>query len=157
SAGNVTQMKHEAGIGSWTRDYLYAFDDPVQPASNRLWQTWTGGDHGQAITYRHDTHGNMQNLANVPQTQYIGGDYRDMIRELNLIGGGRAYYNYDSDKQRIRKVIETQSGTKQWERMDLGGFELYRRYAGGAQVEEIETHHLTDGSQRMLLLEDVLS
>src|SRR5262249_55790003 len=94
---------------------------------------------------------------NVPQTQYIGWDYRDMIRELNLIGGGRAYYNYDSDKQRIRKVIETQSGTKQWERMDLGGFELYRRYAGGAQVEEIETHHLTDGSQRMLLLEDVLS
>src|SRR5262249_35591198 len=131
--------------------------DQAQPASNRLWQTWVGGDRTQAITYFYDVHGNMQNLENIAQAQYIRWDRRDMIRELNLVGGGRAYYNYDSDKQRSRKVIENQNGTKRWERMDLGGFELYRRYVGGNVVEEIETHHLMDGSQRALLVEDVLS
>jgi len=156
AVGNIARVRHEAGNGSWTRDYGYALDDPAQQASNRLWQTWTGGDRTQATTYTHDTHGNMQNLANVNQSQYIRWDYQDMIQELDLVGGGRAYYNYDSDKQRSRKVIETQDGTKQWERIDLGGFEWYRRYVGGNVVEEIETHHLMDGSQRTLLVEDVL-
>ncbi|SLM48753.1 protein of unknown function [Nitrospira japonica] len=40
--------------------------------------------------------------------------------------------------------------------MDLGGFERYRRYAGGHVVEEIETHHVTGDSRRFLLVDDVL-
>ncbi len=159
SVGNIMRMRHEAGNGTWTerwtRDYAYAFEDPAQQASNRLWQTWEGGDRTQATTYTYDTHGNMQNLLNVAQAQYLRWDYRDMSRELNLVGGGRAYYNYDSGKQRSRKVIENQDDTKQWERIDLGGFEWYRRYVNGNLVEEIETHHLMDGSQRGLLVEDV--
>lgn len=31
----------------------------TQPASNRLWQTWTGGDRINAVTYRYDSHGNI--------------------------------------------------------------------------------------------------
>src|SRR5262249_5063782 len=148
SVGNIERMRHEGGNESWTRDYAYAFEDPAQPASNRLWQTWVGSDRTQAITYFYDVHGNMQDLENIAQAQYIRWDYRDMIRELDLVGGGWAYYNYDSGKQRSRKVIENQNGTKRWERMDLGGFELYRRYVGGNLVEEIETHHVMDGSHR---------
>jgi hypothetical protein len=63
-AGNIARMRHVAGtLGSWTRDYAYAFDDPSQRASNRLWQTWLGADRSTADTYDHDTHGNMLNLA----------------------------------------------------------------------------------------------
>ncbi|BFU96282.1 MAG: RHS repeat-associated core domain-containing protein [Nitrospira sp.] len=156
AVGNIGRMRHEAGAGSWTRDYVYAFEDPVQAASNRLWQTWEGGDRTQAVSYAYDVHGSMQNLANVTPAQYIRWDYRDMIRELDLGGGGRAYYNYGSEKQRSRKVIESRTGTKQWERVDFGGFELYRRYVAGNVVEEIETHHVMDDSQRFLLVEDVL-
>ena len=41
--GNIKRMRHEAGPnGSWTREYAYAYEDPAQPASNRLWRTWEG-------------------------------------------------------------------------------------------------------------------
>ena len=45
------------------------------------------------------------------------------------------------------------------ERLYLGGMERYRRWVGNNPdpVEEIETHHLFDGEQRVLMVEDVLS
>src|SRR4030095_8590286 len=88
--------------------------------------------------------------------QSIRWDCRDMIRALDLKGRGWAYYNYDAGKQRSRKVIENQSGAKQWERIYLGGMEIYRRYSGGDIVEEIESFHLFEGEQRVLLIDDVL-
>ncbi len=149
--GNILQMKHVAKGGPWTRHYGYATD------SNRLLRTWQGNSTAGATKYRYDAHGNMLNLANVAAAQSIRWDYRDMIRTLNLQGGGWAYYNYDADKQRTRKVIQkSQTGAKQWERIYLGGLEIYRRYSGGKVVEEIESLHLFEGEQRLLLIDDVL-
>ena len=149
SVGNIRQMRHVAAVRQWTRTYESALD------SNRLLRTWEGSDPIGAIQYRFDAHGNMLNLENVAGDQSIRWDYRDMIRALNLMGGGWAYYNYDIEKQRTRKVIESQKGTKQWERIYLGGFEIYRRYSGGNIVEEIESIHLMSGD-RLLLVDDVL-
>ena len=144
--GNILQMS-----GTGTRNYEYATD------SNRLLCTWQGGDTLGATKYRYDAHGNMLNLANVPPAQSIRWDYRDMIRALDLQGGGWAYYNYDAGKQRTRKVIEkSQTGTEHWERIYLGGLEIYRRYSIGSVVEEIESLHLFEGEQRLLLIDDVL-
>ena len=170
SVGNIQQMRHmvTSATGSWTRDYAYAFEDhPRQPASNRLWQTWTGGDRTQAITYGYDIHGNMLNLANVAPGQHLQWDHRDMIKSLDLVGGGIAHYQYDSGKQRTRKYFEravtTPDGTKRWvrhwERIYLGGYELYRRYNrnGTTVVEEIESHHPFEGEQRVLLVDDVIT
>src|SRR5262249_48675718 len=98
---------------------------------------------------------NTLNLENVSTEQSIRWDYRDMIRALNLVGGGWAYYNYDSGKQRTRKVVENQSGAKQWERIYLGRVEVYRRYSNGKVVEEIESLHVMT-SDRVLLIDDVL-
>ena len=38
----------------------------------------------------------------------------------------------------------------------LGGYELYRRYNGNGAlpIEEIEPHHLFEGEQRVLLVDD---
>lgn len=164
--GNITRMAHQAGsTGSWTRDYVYAFEDPAQAAGNRLWRTWEGGgnwDGGSATNktaYLHDTHGNMLNVANVAPGQQLQWDHRDMIKRLDCIGGGMAYYQYDSGKQRTRKRIVNQSGAGYWERIYLGGYERYRRYSGSSAtpVEEIETHHLFEGEQRVLLVEDVIA
>jgi RHS repeat-associated protein len=149
SAGNLEQMRHVSVPRQWTRNYKNFSD------SNRLDQTWEGSDPIGAIPYRYDAHGNMLNLARVADAQSIRWDYRDMIRAFNLLGGGWVYYNYDSTKQRTRKVLENQNGAKQWERIYLGGLEIYRRYSRGIVVEEIESIHLMT-SDRQLLVDDVL-
>ena len=162
-AGNIKQVSHDGGTtGSWTRDYAYAFEDPTQPASNRLSQTWTGGTNGRAnaVTYLHDLHGNMLNLERTDPRFNMRWDYRDMLAGIDLGGGGVAYYQYDASRQRTRKRIEKQNGsTGFWERIYLGGFELYRRYTGDGSVlvEEIETHHLFEGEERVLLVDDVIT
>lgn len=161
SVGNIQQMRHmvTSATGSWTRDFAYAFENSTQPACNRLWQTWTGGDRTQAVTYGYDTHGNMLNLANVAPGQHFQWDHRDMIKSLDCIGGGIAYYQYDSGKQRSRKRIVNQNGLGgYWERIYFGGYERYRRYNGSSitPVEEIESHHLFEGEQRVLLVDDVI-
>jgi|CXWL01.1.fsa_nt_gi RHS repeat-associated protein len=157
AVGNFKRVHHVAGSngGSWTRNYAYAFEDTTQSASNRLWQTWTGGDRINAVTYRYDSHGNMLNAANVAPTQSIRWDYRDMIHFLDLEGGGLAFYNYGADKQRTRKRLERLGGTVE-ERIDLGGLEIYRRFNNGTLVEEIESVHVFEGQQRVLLIDDVL-
>lgn len=156
--GNIKQMRHvTGGLGSWTRDYSYAYEVTGAPPSNRL-ATTTGGA-GIVTTYRHDTHGNMLNLANAPRQFDLQWEHRDMIRQIDLGGGGIAYYQYDTGKQRTRKRIENQNGLGgYWERIYLGGYELYRRYigAGTNPIEEIETHHLF-GDQRVLIVDDVIT
>jgi RHS repeat-associated protein len=170
AVGNFVEMEHRPDRGTgWTRRYAYAFDDPGQPASNRLWRTWYGsntwdGSRTDSVTYRYDTHGNMLNLANVAPGQYLQWDHRDMIKSLDLVGGGIAHYQYDAGKQRTRKYLErevtnpddTKRWVRDWERIYLGGYELYRRIVAGAVVEEIESHHLFEGEQRVLLVDDVL-
>jgi RHS repeat-associated protein len=160
SAGNIHEMEHVGGSnGNWTRHYGYASD------SNRLLRTWERANHWNdsnatnKIEYQYDTHGSMLNTNNVAPGQYLQWDHRDMIKSIDLVGGGIAYYQYDSGKQRTRKVIENNPGTGRWERIYLGGFELYRRYnsTSSQPVEEIETYHLFEGEQRLLLVDDVIS
>ncbi|NJO42497.1 MAG: toxin [Cyanobacteria bacterium RU_5_0] len=136
--GNILQMRHIADRGSWTRHYVYASDN------NRLLRTWKGNDTVNAVIYDYDTHGSMLNLANTLDAYRLRWDYRDMIYQTNLGGGGQAFYSYDSEKQRTRKRIE-HNGNRVEERLYLGGMELYRRWLGEGEnrrlVEEIETHH----------------
>jgi RHS repeat-associated protein len=131
----------------------------VADDSNRLLQTWHGGDGTEpvtnVVTYRYDTHGNMLNLADVAPGHQICWDYRDMIHAINLVGGGWVFYNYDSEKQRTRKRIERQDGIIE-DRWYLGGMEYYRHSRGTEVLEEIETFHLFADDQRVLLVDDVL-
>lgn len=150
-AGNIERMRHMAGpAGSWTRNYAYAED------SNRLLRTWIGNDVANAVVYNYDTHGSMLNLNRIPDEYRLWWDYNDMIHVANLGGGGFAYYNYESGKERTRKVIASERGVKQWERLYLGGMEIYRGYMDDVIVDEIETHHLFAGGQRVLIVEDIL-
>ncbi len=147
--GNLLQVAHTATSG-WTRNYQYA------DHSNRLTRTWFGTNAQNATVYPHDTHGNLLAFANVAPAYYLEWDHRDMIRVVERGGGGQVYYQYDADKERTRKVSHTQAGAKGWERICLGGMELYRRWSGGVLVEETETHHVLEGDRRALLVEDVI-
>ncbi len=146
-AGNFVQMQHLASGGNWTRTYKTVAD------SNRLWKTECNAPV-ETVTYDYDIHGNMLNFSN--NAQQHAWDYRDMIQHLDLGGGGHAWYQYDSSKQRSRKRI--QKGNIIEERIYLGGYELYRRWRNGndAPEEEIETHHLFVDDQRVVMAEDVL-
>ncbi|MBX9895649.1 MAG: FG-GAP-like repeat-containing protein [Nitrosomonas sp.] len=146
--GNIRMMQHSAGIGSWTRRYDYADD------SNRLTRTHTNNP-AETVDYRYDIHGSMLNIANVDPGRFLRWDTRDMIHALDLGGGGWAYYQYDSNKQRTRKRIERLDSHTVEERFYLGGMEWYRRWLNGNLVEEIETHHLFVDDQRVLMVEDV--
>jgi RHS repeat-associated protein len=166
SVGNILQMKHvlPGSANGWTRNYDYAFNDSAQPASNRLWRIWEHAprwnDSGATnkVAYAYDAHGSMLNLANVAPGQQLEWDHRDMIKSLDLVGGGVSYYQYDSGKQRSRKRIVSQNSGGYWERIYLGGYERYRRYNGSSStpVEEIESHHLFEEEQRVLLVDDVI-
>jgi RHS repeat-associated protein len=105
----------------------------------------------------------MLNLANTAPGTDVRWNWRDMIHSLDLTGGGAAYYGYGVDKQRVRKVLVRNpdvlnGGTLREDRIYLGGFELYRRYTGDPDdpIEEIESHHLLEGEQRVLLVDDVI-
>ena len=155
ATGNILQMKHRAGNDNltdrWTRNYKY------DENSNHLLKTWIGNDKINAVEYKYDAHGSMRNLENTVEEQYIRWDYNDMIKWLNCLGGGWAYYQYDNSKQRNRKLIERVDGTRE-ERLYLGGMEWYqRKNANGDIKEEVESHHLFSGSQRLLIVEDVFS
>jgi RHS repeat-associated protein len=161
AVGNFEKMRHSAYGGSWTRTY-----DP-DLNSNQLNGINTDKPL-DSTTYTYDTHGNMLNIANVAPGQQLRWDHRDMIGSLNLgTPADWAYYQYDAGKQRTRKRIErtNRSGVKTVEeRIYLGGFELYRRYRGNSPtedlanvVEEIESHHLFEGEQRVLLVDDVIT
>ncbi len=68
-----------------------------------------------------------------------------------------AYYSYGIDKQRTRKRTRARNGGSTEDRIYLGGYELYRRRdPQGAVVEEIESLHLFEGEQRVLLVDDVI-
>ena len=149
AVGNMDRMRHSAGAGSWTRAYAYASD------SNRLLQTQVG-DNDEITEYHYDRHGSMLNLARVTEDQRLRWDHTDMLQQVNLGGGGTAHYRYDTAKQRTRKVIRNRDGSIRWERLYLGGAELYRRYKNGRAVETIESHHLFVGESRVLLVDDVL-
>jgi RHS repeat-associated protein len=146
AVGNIGEMRHSANGGSWTRTYNYA------TTNNRLLNTATNNPIN-AVTYRYDIHGNMLNLNNNTEEDLITWDYRDMIQKYDLKNEHNAYYQYSNDKQRSRKVI-IKGGIKE-ERLYLGGLERYRRWEVGNLVEEIETLHVFEGEQRILIVEDV--
>jgi len=162
SVGNFVRMEHQAGTGSWTRRYQTALD------SNRLLRTWEGDDQWDAGTqkteYGHDPHGSMLNLKPAGEAFNLHWDQRDMIRHIRLGTGHDAWYQYDSGKQRTRKHItriprpNDPDRTILEERIYLGGYELYRRHTGDPEdpIEEIESHHLFEGEQRVLLVDDVI-
>ena len=52
-------------------------------------------------------------------------DYNDALQMADLGGGGKAWYNYDGDGKRTRKVIVRNDGSIK-ERLYIGGMEIYR-------------------------------
>jgi RHS repeat-associated protein len=159
AVGNLLQMRH-SGTGSaqagWTRTYAYDEDSLTEgeKQNNRLSSTTL--KPSPAERYRHDAHGKlvrMPHLGGADPVQNMHWDERDQLRQVDLAGGGTAYFVYDSAGQRVRKVWEKAPGLTE-ERLYLGGLEIFRRRNGTGQVQfERETLHITDDTRRIALVE----
>jgi len=158
--GNILSMIHKLGNlpnpgqAVWTRAYTYEETSLIEPAlkNNRLTSTTVGGI---AESYMHDAHGNMIRMPHLSGAAdpNMHWNYEDQLREVNLGGGGNAYYVYDASGQRVRKVWEKAPGLKE-ERIYLGGFEIFRKRDGSGDITlERETLHIMDDKQRIALVE----
>ncbi len=160
--GNFERLVHQAANGSWTRSYDYDEASQLEPdkKSNRLTSTTIGAT---TETYSisgdgYDKHGNMLRMPHLPEMDW---DYRDQLQSTTkqvVNSGGTpetTWYVYDAAGQRVRKVTERQNGSRQKERLYLGGFEIYREYNGSGNTVtlERETLHIMDDQQRIALVE----
>jgi len=135
--GNILQMK---SVGQWTRDYYYDTN------TNRLTTHTQGGPD----IYSYDAHGNTTEM---PHLQEIKWDRKDRMKEVTLnAGGDKAYYVYDTNGERVRKVTEKGNITE--ERYYLGGYEVYRKTVSGNLNTERISLFVTDGNKTIAQIDD---
>lgn len=151
--GNITRMQHIASNANWTRRYKYEYEDDAANAGNRLKATSAAGDAEGVYSaqYVHDIHGNMTSMPHLSAPDSLIWNFLDQLREVDLGGGGTAYYVYGSGGSRIRKVIEQQGGLIK-ERIYLGAVEIYRERlasAGGEPNLERYTIQISDDTGRI--------
>jgi len=152
--GNIKILRHhfktQSGVGNgWKRLYRYAYEDDPNNRTNRLSATSIPGDADTgpySATYDYDDYGNMVRMPHLTQLDW---NFMDQIRQVDLGGGGIAYYVYGIDGQRVRKVIE-RLGTPRIERIYLGAVEIYRnRLGNNAPRLERYTIHISDNTSQI--------
>jgi RHS repeat-associated protein len=150
--GNIEALVHRFNGAGWTRRYEYLEGSLLEAGKkgNRLTRTRVGNGLNPVEAYAHDVHGNMTSM---PHLAAMAWNFKDELQQADLGGGGTAYYVYDGDGQRVRKVIEAQNGTRQKERLYVGGFEIYREYDGVAVSLERESLHVMDDKQRIAIVD----
>jgi RHS repeat-associated protein len=121
AAGNIVSMQH---AGSWTRGYSY------EPLNNRLAATSAGALPQNQRSYTYDAAGNLtgDGRQDLPGLEW---DYKGRLQHADLGGGGHAYYAYDQEGRRTRKVVVYQNGNIK-ERIYLGNAEVFREYSSPA-------------------------
>ncbi len=161
AVGNILQMQHrgtDPAHAGWTRNYSYGEASLTEAGkmSNRLSATTVNGGNPLVERYRHDAHGNMTrmpHLGGADPDPNMHWDYKDQLCQVDMGGGGTAYYIYGSTGQRVRKVWEKAPGLTE-ERIYLGGLETFRRRNGSGVLRfERETLHITDDQKRIALVE----
>jgi RHS repeat-associated protein len=152
AVGNILELLHSAPEASWERHYRYD-ESHHRPRNNRL----TSAQVGQCNeSYSYDADGNMTRMPHLPKMEW---DFKDQLHatQRQVVNTGRGettYYVYDSSGQRVRKVTERGSGSRQHERIYLASFEIYRKYDSvGATTLERETLHVLDDKRRLALVE----
>jgi RHS repeat-associated protein len=147
AVGNLLSTAHAAGNTGWTRTQT------TVAGTNRIATVSLPGDP-QAGPYTgifdHDPAGN---LTRIPNLSAMSWDHAGRFVEANLGGGGTAYFTYDQQGQRVRKVVER--GGKRLERIYIGRYERYRELTGSSLTVTLEREslHVADGERRFTLIE----
>ncbi len=150
--GNLKILRHrfrsQAAVGSgWARHYQYAYESQPNNRTNRLSTTSLPGDPEDGPfsgKYTYDVYGNMVQM---PHLAAMTWNFLDQLRQVDLGGGGKAFYAYGSDGQRVRKVIE-RNGSMLLEWIFLGAVSIFRRRRRDTNALRLErlTLHISDQS-----------
>ena len=150
SVGNMQSVKNASsqagGTGNWNRAFTYTTSD------NQLVNANPDDMDSSAvtgITYPYDTHGNTLKMAHLNTMDW---NVKDELQHVNLLGGGDAYFQYDGEGQRVRKVW-VKSASLVCDRIYLNGFELYVEMNGTTINLQRESLHIMDDKQRIALVE----
>lgn len=143
---DILELQHQATSGNWTRRYQYG------PDGNRLLATSAPGDGPGVYSheYEYDAHGSMTAM---PHLAEIAWDHADRMQSADLGGGGTVWFLYDSAGNRVRKIRVNLAGTSTYERIYVGGYEVYRERASGDLELERQTLHVADDTGRICLVE----
>jgi len=144
AAGNLARLRHQAGDGSFTRDFALA------PGSNRLASMTVGAT---PYAYAYDPNGN---LLREGTGRHFEWDHADRLRVFRTQPAGAepsvyATFLYDADGQRVVKLVRRQGGAYEVTIYVDGIFEHHRRVQGGA-TQENNTLHIMDNQARIALL-----
>ena len=161
--GNIIKMIHhgtEPSYPGWTRNYAYNETSLIDNQTNNQLSSTTVRS---IESYNYDAHGNMTSM---PHLTMMKWDYQDQLQATSTQRVNNdstpeiTYYVYDASGQRIRKVTERYTPSRdvprrKEERIYLGDFEIYRKYNGNPDilVLERETLHIMDDKQRIALVE----
>ena len=138
SVGNILSMIHKFNGSQWTRRNAYATD------SNRLNSTAVGQT---TASFAYNAHGSMTSM---PHLSAMDWDFAEKLSHITR-GTTEAYYNYDGNGIRTRKVVVKNGVTET--RLYLGGFEIWRKAVNGTLETERETLHIMDDQRRIALVE----
>ena len=136
--GNILSIIHDANGNAWTRTNAYATD------SNRLTGTTVGS---ASASFSYNAHGS---IASMPHLNAMDWDFAEKLSHITR-GTTEAYYNYDGNGIRTRKVVVKNGVTET--RLYLGGFEIWRKSVNGALDTERETLHVMDDQKRIAIVE----
>jgi RHS repeat-associated protein len=144
SAGNMTTMVHSAGAGPFANRWTRTFTPSA--TNNRLASSSVGA---VVDTFFYDVHGN---LTSMPHLSTIDWDVDNHLRSANIGAGSTAFYNYDTDGHRLRKVVQRPGGVAE-ERLYLGVLEIFRRTVNGVVVLERQSFHVLDRDRRLAIVD----
>ncbi len=153
--GNLSKLQHTTSDnnGNWTQHFHYAYEDDPGNLTNQLRSSSNPGDPDggpYTASYSYDAYSNMTAMPNLASLIW---NFLDQLRQVDLGGGGTAYYVYDAAGQRVRKVIERQGGQRV-ERIYLGPVEIYRERQGtNPPALERRTVHISDNVGRILQID----
>ena len=144
------QTVHNAANTTWTRTQTYV------TGGNRLSLESMPGDSAGGPYSGIHKHDNAGNMTVMPHLSAMGWDQNNRMTSAALPGGGTAYFTYDGQGQRVRKMIV--QGGKIIERIYVGSYERYREYTGTAVATaainlERETVHIYDAQGRFVIIE----
>ena len=89
-------------------------------------------------------------MASMPHLNAMDWDFAEKLCHITH-GTTEAYYNYDGNGIRTRKVVVKNGVTET--RLYLGGFEIWRKAVNGALDTERETLHVMDDQKRIAIVE----
>jgi RHS repeat-associated protein len=144
SVGNMLSLQHQNATGGFTREFALAVE------TNRL-ETLTIGPTGFAYTY--DARGN---LTGETTSRHFEWGYSDRMKVYRTQTDGaepsiHAHYLYDSEGQRVKKLVRRQGGGVETTTYVDEIFEHHRRI-GLSGITQNNTLQVTDGRQRAALV-----